>query len=141
MEEKKDWIDFREIKAAVTFQMVLDHYGLTNGLRKNKDELRGRCPLHQGEGERTLHVNLSKGAYYCFSCKARGNVLDFTAAMEQCSIRDAALKLRDWFSVETSAEAGERGEAATGPKVYPHPEHKASRKEETEIQGSEPTAI
>jgi hypothetical protein len=30
---------------------------------------------------------------------AHGNVLDFVAAMEQCSVRDAALKLRDWFRV------------------------------------------
>src|SRR5438132_11193518 len=116
MEEKKDWIDFREIKAAVSLQMVLDRYGV-NWLRKSGQELRGKCPIHKGEGERTFSANLSKGAFNCFSCKARGNVLDFVAAMEECSIRDAALKLRDWFRVEASAEVGERGEAATDTKV------------------------
>jgi len=141
MDEKKDWVDFREIKTAVSFQMVLDHYGLTNGLRKSKDELRGKCPLHQGEGERTFHVNVSKGAFFCFSCKARGNVLDFVAAMEQCSIRDAALKLRDRFSVEASTAVGERGEAAAGTKVHPRTEGKASPKEEAKKEGSAPAVI
>ena len=28
-----------------------------------------------------------------------GNVLDFVAAMEQCSVRDAAIKLQMWFLV------------------------------------------
>src|SRR5690606_4564281 len=29
-----------------------------------------------------------------------GNVLDFISAMENCSLREAALKLQDWFTVQ-----------------------------------------
>jgi DNA primase len=97
----KDWVDFRAVKQAVSMQMVLDHYNI-NWLRKTRDELRGHCPIHKGDSERTFHVNLSKGAFNCFSCKARGNVLDLVAAMEQCSVRDAALKLQEWFAVGES---------------------------------------
>jgi DNA primase len=100
---EKDWVDFRLVKQIVTMQMVLDHYGI-NWLRKNKDELRGRCPIHKGEGERSFHVNTTKNAFQCFSCKSRGNVLDFVAAMEECTVRDAALKLKAWFEVGESAE-------------------------------------
>jgi DNA primase len=32
-----------------------------------------------------------------------GNVLDFVAAMEKCSVRDAAIRLQSWFLVPTSA--------------------------------------
>ena len=103
MDTQKDWVDFKAVKQAVSMEMVLDRYGI-NWLRKNRDELRGRCPIHKGEGERSFQVNISKGAFQCFSCKARGNVLDFVAAMEQCSIRDAALKLNAWFLVGDSAE-------------------------------------
>jgi DNA primase len=103
MDTQKDWVDFRLVKQAVTMQMVLDHYGI-NWLRRNGDELRGRCPIHKGEGERSFHVNISKNAFQCFSCKARGNVLDFISAMEGCSVRDAALKLKAWFQVGESAE-------------------------------------
>lgn len=103
MDAQKDWVDFRAIKQAVSLQAVLDRYGI-NWLRKNKDELRGRCPIHKGDGERSFHVNTAKNAFQCFSCKARGNVLDFVAAMEKCSVRDAALRLKDWFKVGESGQ-------------------------------------
>jgi DNA primase len=109
MDTQKDWVDFRSVKQAVSMEMVLAHYNLLNGLRKNRGELRGRCPLHQGDGERTFHVSVAKNAFQCFSCKARGNVLDIVAALEHCTIREAALKLQVWFQV------GERGEASAAP--------------------------
>ncbi len=91
-----DWVDFRGVKAAVTFTQVLTHYEI-NWLRQSGQELRGQCPLHRGADTRTFHVNVAKQAFNCFSCRKRGNVLDFVAAMENCTVRDAALKLRDWF--------------------------------------------
>ena len=83
-----NWVDFKAVKSAVDILAVLDHYQI-NWLRKSKDELRGRCPIHNGQGDSSFHVNLRKNAFNCFSCKARGNVLDFVAAMEKCSVRDA----------------------------------------------------
>lgn len=100
---QENWVDFRAIKAAVTMDMVLARYEV-NWLRKSGDELRGKCPIHKGEGQSTFHVSVPKNAFHCFSCKARGNVLDFVAAMEQCSVRDAGLKLKDWFSLDSSPE-------------------------------------
>src|SRR6202035_1174549 len=91
------WVDFKAVKAAVNFPSVLNHYQI-NWLREKGDELKGRCPIHQGEGQSSFHVNLSKNAFHCFSCKAHGNVLDFVAAMEKCSVRDAAIKLAEWFT-------------------------------------------
>ena len=55
-------------------EMILGRYQI-NWLRKKDDELRGRCPIHQGEGDNAFHVNTTKNAFHCFSCKARGNVL------------------------------------------------------------------
>lgn len=107
--DKDNWVDFKAIKAAVALTAVLERYQV-NWLRKKDDELRGRCPIHKGEGQGAFHVNVVKGVFHCFSCKKRGNVLDFVAAMEQCSIRDAALKLKEWFSVsDTAPTAGGRG--------------------------------
>lgn len=108
----KEWVDFNAVKAAVTMQMVLDHYGI-NGLPKSGEELRGPCPIHKGtRPSKTFTVNLRKNAFKCFStsCEARGNVLDFVAAMENCSVRDAALKLRDWFKVGESQSPSEHSE-------------------------------
>jgi len=104
---KKDWVDFKAIKEAVTMQMVLDYYKVS-GLRYVGGDLRGPCPIHRGgTGSKHLSVNLSKNAFTCFSsaCGARGNVLDFVAAMEKCSVRDAALKLRDWFKAGETVDS------------------------------------
>lgn len=102
MGDKKDWVDFKAIKEAVSIEMVLDHYGVT-GLRKSGDDLRGPCPIHSSSPtSREFSVNLSKNAFQCFHCKARGNVLDFVATMEKCSVKDAALKLKGWFKVGES---------------------------------------
>ena len=78
----ENWVDFKAVKAAVSMEEVLNHYQV-NWLRKSGDELRGRCPIHQGEGTDTFHVNVLKNAFQCFagSCKKRGNVLDLVAAM------------------------------------------------------------
>lgn len=103
---KDNWVDFKAIKSAVTMEMILDRYGI-NWLRKNGDELRGRCPIHQGEGQSTFHAHLTKNVFNCFSCKARGNVLDFVAAMEKCSVRDAGLKLKEWFTISGEPIAAE----------------------------------
>jgi DNA primase len=108
-----DWVDFKKVKAMVSFEQVLSHYGI-NWLRKKGDELRGCCPIHKGEGQDAFHVNSTKGAFHCFSCGKRGNILDFTAAMENCSVRDAAVKLVGWFSVpSTDAGKGQVGEGKT----------------------------
>ena len=71
-----DWVDFKTVKQAVTMEMVLGHYGIK--LRKSGPELRGRCPIHQGEGSDTFHVDVERSIFNCFSgaCKAKGNVLD-----------------------------------------------------------------
>ena len=109
----KDWVDFKAVKEAVSIEMVIEHYGLE--LRKvNASTLRGKCPLpsHVGESENSLNVNTQKNAWACHaaSCVANrggrkgGNLLDFVAFMENCSIRDAALKLQNWFSVAASNE-------------------------------------
>ena len=115
----KAWIDFREIRARVSMSMVLEHYQV-DWLGKQGDELRGRCPIHEGEGERAFHVNLEKNVFHCFSCGAKGNVLDFVAAMEKVSIREAGLEMKNWFGVgEGSAPPKQRERQDPKPKPKP----------------------
>jgi hypothetical protein len=101
---KTEWVDFKRVKEAVSMQMVLDHYGI-RGFIKRGDELRGACPIHKGSRQgKTFTVNLQKNAFKCFSekCKAKGNILDFVAAKEGGTVRDAAVKLAEWFKVGES---------------------------------------
>jgi len=94
---ESNWVDFRAIKQAVGIEQVLGRYGVK--LRRSGKKLRGPCPIHRGEGTDTFHASIDKNAFHCFSCQAKGNVLDLVAAMEHCSLREAALKVRDWFSI------------------------------------------
>ena len=95
----RGYVDFEAVKQRVSMQMILDRYSI-DWLRPSGDELIGRCPIHQGEGTRTFHLNLTKNVFNCFSCGAKGgSVIDLAAAKEQCSIREAALKLKAWFDI------------------------------------------
>ncbi|HLK63278.1 MAG TPA: CHC2 zinc finger domain-containing protein [Bryobacteraceae bacterium] len=121
---ERSWVDFAAIKQTISITQVLDHYQIK--LRRSGRELRGSCPLHHGEGGNSFHANIDKNAFHCFSCGAKGNILELTAALEQCSLREAALKLQDWFSAHSSTtnrqpsnrsgvEAKSSAEPETGP--------------------------
>jgi DNA primase len=87
-----NWVDFAAIKQSVPLAPLLRHYEVRLR-RSGRDQYRGRCPIHQGEGRDAFHANLSKNVFHCFSCGAGGTVLDFVAAMEGCTLREAALKV------------------------------------------------
>ncbi len=137
-----DWVSFDEIKKTVTLEMALGRYGIS--LRRlNATTLRGRCPLptHRSEkSSESFTATLNRGVGGAWACqsqsciKARGrvggNVLDFVAAMEQCSVRDAAIKLQTWFLVP--AAGGSVPIAANSPHDTP--------KSSSEIIKHEPTA-
>jgi DNA primase len=101
------WVDFSAVKRTVSLEAVLRHYQVP-GLRRHRDQLQGCCPIHRGRRDDSFRAHLTKNIFQCFACQARGNVLDFVAAMEQCSIREAALRLQQWF-----------GGCASGPRLPP----------------------
>jgi DNA primase len=111
-----DWVSFDEIKKVVTLQMAITHYGIP--LRHvNATTLRGKCPLPSHGSEKSKEsftATLTKGVGGAWACQSQscikvrgrvgGNVLDFVAAMEQCSVRDAAIKLQMWFLVPMAGD-------------------------------------
>jgi DNA primase len=86
------WVDFAAIKRSVPLAPVLRRYQVKLH-RSGRDQYRGGCPIHGGEGREAFHANLTKNIFHCFSCGAGGTVLDFVAAMDRCSLREAARKL------------------------------------------------
>lgn len=92
------WVDFRLVKEAVTMEAILRYYQVPN-LRRQRGQLQGRCPIHRGQRDDSFRASLSKNAFQCFACQAHGNVMDFVAAMEKCSVREAALKIQEWFGI------------------------------------------
>ena len=127
---KSKFVDFKAIKAAITMEQVLDHYGILDRFKRSGDSLNCPCPIHKGSNPTQFRVSISKNIWNCFSeCKHGGNVLDFIAKMENVSIHAAALKAIEWFNLDPEAmsadadtgETEKAEEAAPAPKPAPKP--------------------
>ena len=101
--------DFRSLKQRIPIDHVLARYGLK--LRSvGLHTLCGPCPLptHTSRQSRqSFSVNLSLQVWSCHSAsciaarggRIGGHVIDLVAIMERCGLREAGLRLQDWFSV------------------------------------------
>jgi DNA primase len=146
---KSSFIDFKAVKAAITMEQLLDHYGLLDRFKRSGDSLSGPCPIHKGSNPTQFRVSVSKNIWNCFSeCKHGGNVLDFVARMENESIHAAALKAIAWFGLDPSAmaansseEAGDATLARTTPREEkPAPEKPASKAAASTSEKTTPNA-
>lgn len=128
-----DWVDFKEIKEKVTIEMVLGRYGILDKLKRSSKGLRGPCPIHKGTHANQFHVDPAKNRWNCFGgCdmeKLEGHVIGFVAAMEQVSLREAALKIAAWFGLNTTRpgrkdpdEKGEKSTVVARPVETPAPQ-------------------
>lgn len=143
-----NWIDFRAVRAAVSMEAVLAHYGVKL-YRVNKDHVRGKCPFptHTSkESKLSFVANTTKHVWSCksASCVAArqahtgGNVLDFVAIMEACSIREAAERLAAWFEIPVTAPENIPGvHKGTAPKSGAEPAP-AAREPATPAKPPEP---
>lgn len=110
--------DFKSIKRGVKLEIVLRHYHVKLR-RSGKDQYRGCCPIHRGDGRDAFHVNLARNIFHCFACGACGTVLDFVAAMDRCSLFEAAHKLQAMTgsSVPTTSTLNEKELVTEGRRV------------------------
>jgi 5S rRNA maturation endonuclease (ribonuclease M5) len=124
--------DFRSIKQRILIDRVLARYGLI--LRPGGPHtLRGPCPLptHTSrQSQESFSVNLSLQVWSCHSAsciaarhgRVGGHVIDLVAIMERCSLRQAGIRLQDWFggSVPTSHPASPRPIAVESSAAQPN---------------------
>jgi DNA primase len=144
---KSQFVDFRAVKAAITMERVLEHYGLMDKFKRGTDSLNGPCPIHKGSNPTQFRVSLSKNIWNCFSeCKHGGNVLDFIAKMENISIHAAAMKAIEWFNLDPEAMAAsdDKGDAseteAPAPAPKPSPRTASPPKVAPAAESSAPNA-
>lgn len=71
-------VDAGQLKARLDMVEVIGGYV---PLKKAGRSYRGLCPFH-AEKTPSFHVIPEKGLYYCFGCKASGDVIDFVQRME-----------------------------------------------------------
>jgi DNA primase len=115
----KTWVNYKEIKARVNIEQVLDHYGMLGHLREKGDDLIGCCPIHKGTNANQFHASRTKNNFMCFgNCHGGGNVIDFVVLMEGGDkdngddVRAAAMRLQEWFGLEFERPRGGRRTAA-----------------------------
>jgi DNA primase len=131
---KLKFVNFKAVKAALTMEQVLEHYGLMDKFKRSGDSLNGPCPIHKGSSPTQFRVSVSKSLWHCFSeCKHGGNALDFISKMEDVSIHAAALKAIEWFGLDPEAmeaDAGsgaEESDASSGSASAPAPKQAARK--------------
>jgi DNA primase len=118
MPKKNSFVDFKAVKAAITMEQVLQHYGLLDRFKRSGDSLSGPCPIHKGTNPTQFRVSISKNVFNCFSeCKHGGNVLDFIAKMEDISVHAAALKAVEWFKIDPEAVSADAGQETDSPET------------------------
>jgi DNA primase len=114
-----NWVDFAAIKRGVPITAVLEHYRIQGLKPSGKAHLRGRCPLHGGEGRETFHVDTAGQVFHCFSCRAGGSVLDLVMAIEGCGLRQAAARLSTWRGVPAMDVQPLAGKPTVTKKIEP----------------------
>lgn len=130
---KSSFVDFKAVKATITMEQVLEHYGLLDKFKRSGDSLSGPCPIHKGNNPTQFRVSISKNIWNCFSeCKHGGNVLDFIARMDNVTIHAAATRAIEWFGLDPEAMSADSDQEpekeVEAPKVADAPRSKPAGK-------------
>ena len=92
---------------------IADVVGQHVSLRRAGQNLVGLCPFHQ-EKSPSFSVSSSKQMFYCFGCKAGGDVFAFLSKMTGATFPEVLRELGDKVGIaveESPAERGQRGQA------------------------------
>ena len=110
------YIDFAWVKENASFERVLAHYKLA--LRGRGAQRSILCPFHPDKRP-SLRVELDKAVFHCFSCGAKGNLLEFVARMGGApeDLRTAAEKIADICKIPLAPPR--RGTPAEKPAAAP----------------------
>lgn len=73
----KTWVNFKEVRQKLDFDLVLSHFDLPAG---KGNDFKIPCPFHDDK-KPSCSVNRKKNVFHCFSCGAKGNTLDFVTLM------------------------------------------------------------
>jgi DNA primase len=138
---KSSFVDFRAVKAAISMEKVLEHYGLLDRFKRSGDSLSGPCPIHKGTNPTQFRVSISKNIWNCFSeCKHGGNVLDFIVKMEDVSIHAAAMKAIEWFGLDHEAMKADSKEGEEEPTEPPKGAAAPAPKPAAKLEAAAPSA-
>ena len=87
---------FSFLKSQLSIQDVVSEY---TTLHKAGTYLKSRCPFHH-EKTASFTISPDKDIFYCFGCHTGGDVISFTAKIENCSPLEAAQFLAERHSIQ-----------------------------------------
>jgi DNA primase len=87
-------IDYRALRSQIPMERVLELVAYHPTSRRGH-QLRGPCPFHAPRSPylRCFSVELKKGLFRCFTCRAQGNQLDLWARLRRLPLHKAAVEL------------------------------------------------
>jgi len=102
------WLDANEVKRQVQIEAVLEHYDLFGRLRGNGAQRNSHSPFRK-DNNPSFSVNLERGVWndgagrpVIDGQEVPGNVIGLVMAIENCSFREALLKLHKGFIAPNS---------------------------------------
>ncbi len=86
---------FEEIQNKLS---IVDVVSKVLTLKKKGAEFIAKCPFHNEKSD-SFFVNNTKGLFFCFGCKEKGNMFHFVSKYHNIPIFDAAKKIAEQFNI------------------------------------------
>ena len=94
-----------EVRERINISDVVGEYVQLSPAGRGR--LKGLCPFHK-EKSPSFQVDVEQGYFYCFGCKAGGDMFSFVQRQENLSFGDALRKLADKAGVTVETRYGEK---------------------------------
>ncbi|GGJ74516.1 DNA primase [Deinococcus aquiradiocola] len=94
-----------EVRERISIADVIGEY--VQLVPAGRGRLKGLCPFHK-EKSPSFQVDVEQGYFYCFGCKAGGDMFSFVQRQENLSFGDALRKLADKAGVTVETRYGEK---------------------------------
>ncbi len=96
------YVDFAELKAKVSIIDVLGMLSIDpKRFKPHGDQLRGCCPIHDGDNPRGFVITPTKGLWYCFSGCGGGDIIKLVSKMRKLQPKEAAELIAERFGNPT----------------------------------------
>jgi DNA primase len=95
-----------KVRNAISLSELASNYIKVQKTGKN---YRALCPFH-AEKTPSFYIDDMKGLFYCFGCKASGDIFTFVQKIENCDFYEAILKVASLANVQIQYEESDENE-------------------------------
>lgn len=95
-----------KVRNAISLSELASNYIKVQKTGKN---YRALCPFHS-EKTPSFYIDDMKGLFYCFGCKASGDIFTFVQKIENCDFYEAILKVASLANVQIQYEESDENE-------------------------------